>query len=127
MPGQAPTSLVTSSISPISILIEWNGVPRKLMNGEPTGYVINTYLNDTVVQKNTTANFLDNFFLQDNLLPNTVYIFEVCALNNIGAGYCERTIGSTKKSRKIDSVPYIFLVRDFDQLIKSMILLQCDP
>ena len=103
VPDAAPISLNTTSYSASTILLEWEGVPRSAMNGQPLGYKITTNLNGTVVQENE-VDFLDSYHLVGNLIPDSQYLFEVCAFNSLGIGPCDRIIGSTSKSRKFQLV-----------------------
>ena len=89
----------TTSYSASTILLEWGGVPRAAMNGDPLGYKITATLNGTVAQKVTT-DFLDLYYLVENLIPDSQYLFEVCAFNSLGDGPCDRITGTTLKSRK---------------------------
>ena len=100
VPDAAPKSLNTTSYSAFTILLEWEGVPRSAMNGQPLGYKITTNLNGTVVQE-SEVDFLDSYYLAENLIPDSQYLFEVCAFNSLGIGPCDRIIGSTLKSRKL--------------------------
>ena len=100
VPDTAPTSLTTTTYGAFLILFEWQGIPRAAMNGCPLGYKITTYLKGKVVQDAST-DFLDSFYLVENLYPGSQYMFEVCAYNSLGIGPCDRTTGFTLDSRRV--------------------------
>lgn len=107
VPDAAPTSINTTSYGAFTILLEWEGVSRAAMNGHPLGYKITTYFNGTVIQEATT-DFLDWYYLVENLFPDSQYLFEVCAFNSLGNGPCDRVTGSTLQSRECCIIFIIF-------------------
>jgi len=70
------------------------------MNGEPLGYLVTVSSSDesTHPQQNITSRYLQNFNLAKNLVPSTLYVFEVCAYNSVGTGPCSRVLGRTQNS-----------------------------
>ena len=77
--------------------MEWNGVPRHLINGKPLGYNINVYTNGSWILS-TSVDYFTTAQSLDSLLPSMKYTLEVCAYNAIGNGPCERVSGSTLDS-----------------------------
>ena len=96
-PGIPPSNLNSTSLDAFSVKLQWNGIDRSSMNGFPSGYIVFVYINVTIIFK-FTVDFSQHYLFVENLIPETSYIFEVCAYNQAGKGPCERTATTTKAS-----------------------------
>lgn len=101
-PNMAPSSISATSYKAFSVFLEWDGIPRRAMNGAPLGYKVYTYWNDSLIDI-SQIEYGQQSMVVAGLHPSTVYIFQVCAYNSIGDGPCEKTMGKTQPSRKHSS------------------------
>ena len=87
--------------SPFTIYIDWTGVDRTLMNGDPLGYHVFLFSqsDDTTSLANVTVPFNEESATVRGLEPSTYYKARVCAFNSMGDGPCEQNVGRTMDSR----------------------------
>ena len=98
VPSSAPEFAIATGYSSTAISIQWKGVPIKVVNGEPLGYKLKVYTDNTLITV-LNAPFLENNYLIDrDLKPSTSYIIQVCPYNNAGVGPCQRASATTKPS-----------------------------
>jgi len=94
----APESAIAEGYSSTAIYIEWEGVPVKVVNGEPLGYKLMVYTNNTLITVCTTTFSENNYLIDKHLEPSTSYVIDVCPFNNAGVGPCQRATAITKHS-----------------------------
>lgn len=83
----APTNVHVISRSTSQLKICWDEPIEP--NGELKGYIL------SIVGKSITVELKDNSYLFINLMPNTKYHFEVCAVTCKGPGECASLVTST--------------------------------
>uniref|UniRef100_A0A914ZQD0 Titin n=1 Tax=Parascaris univalens TaxID=6257 RepID=A0A914ZQD0_PARUN len=81
-----PRSLAATNISTDSALLEW--LPPLENNGSPlTGYIIERKMAETGRWRNVATVKADKeSFLMEELFPDEIYVFRVCAINEVGKG-----------------------------------------
>ena len=103
--------------SPFTLYVDWVGVDRDSMNGDPLGYHVFVFHQSDPATSlaNLTVSFNDESVTVVGLEPSNTYISRVCAFNSIGDGPCEQSTGRTMDSRTFFLFFRIFYKRLFDQ------------
>ncbi|XP_066925616.1 uncharacterized protein [Clytia hemisphaerica] len=114
VPKSAPSITKVEAQASSYVSIEWYGIPRDDFNGEPLGYFIQVYSNETLQCTFNVSAMESNYVIKRGLTPSTPYVISVCAYNNMGRGPHERASVTTKPS------PPTLPPRNFtESLIKS--------
>ena len=100
VPDREPTSVTAEGNSPFTLYVDWTGVDRVSMNGDPLGYHIFVFHQSDGVTSlsNLTVPFNEESVTFEGLEPSNHYISRVCAFNSLGDGPCEQATGRTMDS-----------------------------
>lgn len=87
-----------------SMFIEWTRPPSDAWNGILKGYHVKIKSEDNSYMKSININGDVVYTNIDDLIPDTLYIVDVCAYTAAGIGPCLRSFNRTHVSRKSLSV-----------------------
>lgn len=108
----APSSLMLSEKNPKSIRIEWKTPTINSQINKELSYIVKWRRKD--IERQLEQKTTNTSFEIMNLLPNTLYLIEVCAVNNATKGPYARLEVTTSTEPKIPSEPVDFQAQFVD-------------